>query len=179
MGGRDQFPFQLPGNVPKTLISGGNQKLHWHQLNKGKRDGAEGRGSCPGAHSPHQGLEPFLQNLQETVPTEHRSESKGRAHKGRADSELCPRGFLMGGFITTEFPKAFRAPSDIPKSLHRRLPRHVTGVPSLGPEDPLEEEMATHSSILAWSIQWTEKPGRTQSMGSQSWTQLSDKNYFH
>ena len=112
MGGRDQFPFQLPGNVPKTLISGGNQKLHWHQLNKGKRDGAEGRGSCPGAHSPHQGLEPFLQNLQETVPTEHRSQWQWgwgvgrRAHSGfSAHSELYPRSILTGGFITTEFIK--------------------------------------------------------------------------
>ena len=38
---------------------------------------------------------------------------------------------------------------------------------ALGQEDPLEEEMATHSSILAWEIQWTEKPGRLQPMGSQ------------
>ena len=37
----------------------------------------------------------------------------------------------------------------------------------LGQEDPLEEEMATHSSTLAWKIPWTEKPGRLQSMGSQ------------
>ena len=38
---------------------------------------------------------------------------------------------------------------------------------SLGWEDPLGKEMATHSSILAWRIQWTEEPGRLQSMGSQ------------
>ena len=49
-----------------------------------------------------------------------------------------------------------------------------TQVRSLGQEDPLEEEMATHSSILAWRIPWTEEPGGLQSMGSQSWTQLSD-----
>ena len=42
-----------------------------------------------------------------------------------------------------------------------------TGVPSLGQEDPLEKEMATHFSILAWRIPWTEKPVRQQSMGSQ------------
>ena len=36
-----------------------------------------------------------------------------------------------------------------------------------GGEDPLEEEMANHSSILAWEIPWTEEPGRLQSMGSQ------------
>ena len=38
-------------------------------------------------------------------------------------------------------------------------------VPSLGGEDPLEKEMATHSSVLAWEISWTEKPGRLQSVG--------------
>ena len=38
---------------------------------------------------------------------------------------------------------------------------------SLGQEDPLEEEMATHSSILSRRIPWTEEPGRLQSMGSQ------------
>ena len=42
-----------------------------------------------------------------------------------------------------------------------------TRVWSLGWEDPLEKEMATHSSILAWKISWTEKPGGLQSMGSQ------------
>ena len=40
-------------------------------------------------------------------------------------------------------------------------------VPSLGWEDPLEKQMATHSSILAWRILWTEEPGGLQSMGSQ------------
>ena len=38
---------------------------------------------------------------------------------------------------------------------------------SLGHQDPLEEDMATHSSTLAWRILWTEEPGRLQSMGSQ------------
>ena len=38
-------------------------------------------------------------------------------------------------------------------------------VPSLGQEDPLEEDMATHSSILAWRIPWAEEPCRLQSMG--------------
>ena len=42
-----------------------------------------------------------------------------------------------------------------------------TWVRSLGWEDPLEEEMATHSSILAWEIPWTEEPGGLHSMGSQ------------
>ena len=42
-----------------------------------------------------------------------------------------------------------------------------TRVQSLGREDPLEKEMATHPSILAWSILWTEESGRLKSMGSQ------------
>ena len=43
----------------------------------------------------------------------------------------------------------------------------ATRVPSLGQEYPLEKDMATHSSILAWRIPWTEEPGGLQSMGSQ------------
>ena len=43
----------------------------------------------------------------------------------------------------------------------------LTGTMSLGWEDPLEKEMATHSSILAWEISWTEESGGLQFMGSQ------------
>ena len=45
--------------------------------------------------------------------------------------------------------------------------RQETLVQSLAREDPLEKEMATHSSIPIWRIQWTEEPGGLQSMGSQ------------
>ena len=48
-----------------------------------------------------------------------------------------------------------------------QLPMQDTQVLSLGWEDPLEKEMATNSSILAWGIPWTEEPGGLQSMGSQ------------
>ena len=49
----------------------------------------------------------------------------------------------------------------------KRLPAmQGTSVQSLGQEDPLEKEMATHSSTLAWEIPWMEGPGRLQSMGS-------------
>ena len=51
-----------------------------------------------------------------------------------------------------------------------------TLVRSLGWEDPLEMGMATYSSTLAWRIPWTEEPGRLQSIGSQSWTRLSNLN---
>ena len=49
-----------------------------------------------------------------------------------------------------------------------------TWVPSLGGEDPLEEEMAIHSNTLAWRIPWTEEPGGLQSIGLQSRIRLSD-----
>ena len=50
----------------------------------------------------------------------------------------------------------------------KRLPAmRETRVRSLGREDPLETEMAPHSSTLAWKIPWTEEPGRLQSMGSR------------
>ena len=46
-------------------------------------------------------------------------------------------------------------------------------------EDPLEEEMATHSSILAWRIPWTEEPGELQPMGSQSVGHDSTRTHTH
>ena len=50
----------------------------------------------------------------------------------------------------------------------KRLPAmRETWVRSLGGEDPLEKEMATHSSVLAWKMPWTEEPGRLQSVGLQ------------
>ena len=52
--------------------------------------------------------------------------------------------------------------------------KQETWVQSLGREDPLEKEMATHSNILAWKIPWTEEPGGQQSMGLQSQMGLSD-----
>ena len=54
-----------------------------------------------------------------------------------------------------------------------------TWVQSVGWEDPLEEEMATHSSILARKIPWTEEAGRLQSMGLQGWIQLSMCMHTH
>ena len=56
------------------------------------------------------------------------------------------------------------------KNLPSKLEKWVW---SLGGEDPLEKEMATHSSILAWRIPWTEEPGGLQSMLQKSQTWLS------
>ena len=50
----------------------------------------------------------------------------------------------------------------------------VTQVQSLGWKDLLEKEMATHSSMLAWRIPWTEEPGMLQPEGQKSWTRLND-----
>ena len=53
-----------------------------------------------------------------------------------------------------------------------------TWVQSLGQGDPLEEGMASHSSILAWEIPWTEETGGLQSMVAKSWTQLGTNTQF-
>ena len=60
----------------------------------------------------------------------------------------------------------------------KRLPAmQETWVQSLGPEDPLEKEMATHSSTLAWKIPWMEEPGGLQSTGSQK-SDLTEPPHF-
>ena len=53
-----------------------------------------------------------------------------------------------------------------------------TRVQSLGQEDPLEKRMATHSSVLAWEIPWTEEPGGLQFVGSQSQTRLTNTHVY-
>ena len=70
----------------------------------------------------------------------------------------------------------FQLTTSLVAQLVKNLPAmQETWVQSLGWEDPLEEGMTTHSSILAWEIPWTEDPGGLPSMGSQkSQTQLSD-----
>ena len=66
---------------------------------------------------------------------------------------------------------------DFPGGSDSKVSAYNVGDPvqSLGQEDPLEKEMATHSSILAWGILWGEEPGGLLTMGkAKSWTQLSD-----
>ena len=64
---------------------------------------------------------------------------------------------------TQQWPRA----SLVAQRLKRLPGMRETRVRSLGREDPLEKEMATHSSTLAWKIPWREEPGMLQSMGSQ------------
>ena len=75
-------------------------------------------------------------------------------------------------YITKTFPFVSffffnLATSLVAQRLKRLPPMQETWVQSLGQEDPLEKEMANHSSILAWRIPWTEEPGGLQSTGSQ------------
>ena len=63
-------------------------------------------------------------------------------------------------------------PSDSAARIHLQCRSGEMPVRFLGQEDPLEEGMATHSSIPAWRIPWTEEPGGLQCLGSQSRTQL-------
>ena len=74
---------------------------------------------------------------------------QGRGVFTNTAQALLPRGFPGGSMV--------KNPPDNAKTWLR----------SPGQEDPLEKEMATHSSILAWEIPWTEEPGGLQSMGSQ------------
>ena len=81
---------------------------------------------------------------------------------------------LGSGFVSSSFLNFFlitgptrEAGSSVVKKLPSNARVQETQVRSLGQEDPLEEEMATHSSILVWRIPWTEEPGGLQSMGSQ------------
>ena len=76
---------------------------------------------------------------------------------------LCPRGLSGRDAVSFKGGFVFRVAQRL-----KCLPgMWETCVQSLGQEDPLEKEMATHSSTLAWRIPWREEPGRLQSMGSQ------------
>ena len=72
----------------------------------------------------------------------------------------------QGFDFVTETTYVTRA-SLVAQSLKRLPAMRETWVQSLGQEDPLEKEMAPHSSILAWRIPWAEEPGGLQSMGLQ------------
>ena len=72
----------------------------------------------------------------------------------------------VGPWITVNFTVYTQA-SQVAQRLKHLPAMREAWVRSLGQEDPLEKEMATHSSILAWRIPWTEEPGGLQSTGSQ------------
>ena len=75
------------------------------------------------------------------------------------------RRTFVGKVVSLLFNRLSRLVASLVTQRVKRLPTMwETWVRSLGQEDPLEKEMATHSSTLAWKIPWTEKPGRLQSM---------------
>ena len=93
-----------------------------------------------------------------------------------ADPKFCSRLLFKNHFIRLPWYIHCHFPStlclNIRASPVAQMVKHLpatweTQVQSLGQEDPLKKEMATHSSILAWKIPWTEEPGMLQSMGSQ------------
>ena len=84
----------------------------------------------------------------------------------------------MNGNVKEEAAMPTRA------SLIAQLVEHLpavqeTRVQFLGREDPLEKELADHSSVLAWRIPWTEEPGRLQSMGSQGSDKTERLNHHY
>ena len=70
-------------------------------------------------------------------------------------------------------------PSPVDQTVKSLPAMQETQVRSLGQEDPLEEEMATHSSILAWKIQWMEEPGRLYSPWSRKESEMTEWLDFH
>ena len=78
-----------------------------------------------------------------------------------------PLGSPRAGLNPADYGKSTFRDSLVAQRLKPLPAMQETWVRSLGQEDPLEKEMATHSSVLAWRISWTEKPGGLQSTGSQ------------
>ena len=76
---------------------------------------------------------------------------------------ICPPAFYNQNFVGYPSPQT----SLVAQTVKRLPTMQETWVQSLGQEDVLEKEMATHSSTLAWKVPWMEEPGRLQSMGSQ------------
>ena len=90
----------------------------------------------------------------------------GKSHGQRSLVGCSPWGRKESG--TTERLHYLLIRASLVTQMVKNLPaKQETRVRSLGQEDPLEKKMATHSSILAWKISWTEKPGGLQSMGPQ------------
>ena len=78
-----------------------------------------------------------------------------------------------------QLPRPYPRASLVAQLVKNLLVKQETRVQSLGWEDAPEKEMEAHSSTLAWKIPWTEEPGRLQSMGSKSWTQLNKFQFYY
>ena len=91
----------------------------------------------------------------------------GGKNTGVGCHSLLQEIFLTQG-LNPGLKKIIQSPTSLVAQMVKCLSTmQETWVQSLGREDPLEKEMAIHSSTIAWKIPWTEEPGRLQSMGSQ------------
>ena len=140
------FPLQLPGmRVPASQAAGGKSPLHLAFV----------RNPAP---APHVGAEPCRQGGRSGPPP------RGVQNRARGDSSSART--TLPHLAQGAAGSLCRA-SLVAQMIKNLLAILETQVQSLGCEDPLEREIATHSSTLAWRISWTEEPGRLQSMGSQ------------
>ena len=83
----------------------------------------------------------------------------------RTNVDIEGKVYLRWCILKDQFQVILASP--VARTVKRLPAMRETRVRFLGREDPLEKEMAIHSSTLAWKIPWTEKPDRLQSMGSQ------------
>ena len=144
------LPFPSPRDLPNPGIEPGSPALQADALPS----------ELPG--KPSQSL-PKLRSFESVMPSNHLI--------------LCRAVFLLPSIFpsirvfSNESAPRMRWPKYWTSLVAQRLKRlpdmWETSVRSLGWEDPLEKEMATHSSTRAWKIPWTKEPGRLQSMGSQ------------
>ena len=138
-----------------------------------------------------------MRTRREKLPRNHKrninKQAWGRDETPFTTSWLWPRGIIYAFYpfiimlsncpmweviffniqmIRFWFRLRFSGASLVAQVVKNLLAMQETQVQNLGLEDPLEKELAIHSGILAWRISWAEKPGRLQSMGLQSQTQL-------
>ena len=99
-------------------------------------------------------------------PGSCKSKAQSREFYGITFAEFSSSKQVTGQSIF-EIDCLWERASLVVQSVKNLLAMQETGVRFLGQKDPLEKEMATHSSILAWRIPWTEEPGRLQSIGSK------------
>ena len=112
----------------------------------------------------------ILNALLSLKPGEHSQE----VWAGTSHTLIIRQNQRRGCSRTRKLERLFELISLVPQTVKNLPAMQETSVVSMGKEDPLEKEMATHSSILAWGIPWTEEPGGLQSTELQSWTQLSN-----
>ena len=123
----------------------------------------------------------FLLSLFKFQPAKAKSSHQSDSHSQSNDIAL-DISFLLWSKIKIKYLLWSKMAFLVAQKVKSPPAVQETRVWSLGQEDPLNKEMATHSSILAWKIPWTEKPGRLQSMSSQrvrhDWaTSLYDLKY--